>query len=79
MVGWEVFERSLQFPVFSLIVEPPVGEVGGESGVGGVSDWAAFWRKESADALRTLLDGVTFDPSVNAIGASVGENGSVGV
>jgi hypothetical protein len=56
-----------------------VGEVGGESGVGGVSDWAAFWRKESADALRTLLDGVTFDPSVNAIGASVGENGSVGV
>lgn len=54
-----------------------MGEVGGESGVVGVSDWAAFWRKESDDAFRTLFGGVTLDPSVETTVVSEGANDSV--
>lgn len=54
-----------------------MGEVGGESGVVNVSDWAAFWRKESDDAYRTLLGGVTFGPSVETTVASEGAYESV--
>ena len=54
-----------------------MGEVGGESGVVGVSDWAAFWRKKREDAFRTLLNGETFGPSVETTVASEGANDSV--
>lgn len=54
-----------------------MGEVGGESGVVGVPDWAAFWRKESDDMFRALLGGVTFDPPVETTVASEGANDSV--
>lgn len=54
-----------------------MGEVGGESGVVDVSDWAAFWKKESDDAFHTLLGGVTFAPSVETTVTGEGTNNSV--